>query len=50
MLVVKSLRKWPPGRLRRRWEDNVKIELRDTNSEDVNWMELVQNCMLQLTL
>jgi hypothetical protein len=30
-----DLEKWPLRRLRRRWEDNIKINLREIGCEDV---------------
>lgn len=34
---------WSVGRLRRRWDGNIKKRLRKTNFEDGRWMELVHN-------
>jgi hypothetical protein len=34
------LGKWPFTRLRRRWKDNVKMDLRDVGCEDGMWMDL----------
>jgi hypothetical protein len=31
------------GRLRRRWEDNIKMDLREIGLEGVNWIHLVQD-------
>jgi hypothetical protein len=30
------------GRLRSRWEDNIKMNLRETGLKDVDWIHLVQ--------
>jgi hypothetical protein len=35
--------KRPPERPRRRWEDNVRVDLRETGWEDVYWMYLAQD-------
>jgi hypothetical protein len=32
--VKKHFRKWPLGRPRRRWEANIKMDLRDIGCED----------------
>jgi hypothetical protein len=37
-LVGKSERKRPLGRPKRRWEDNIKIDL-----QEVGWLELAQD-------
>ena len=31
------------GRLRLRWEDNIKIDLKNTEWEDTDWIYLAQN-------
>jgi hypothetical protein len=31
------------ARPRRRWEDNIKIDLREVECECVDWLELAQN-------
>jgi len=33
----------PLGRPRRRWEDNIRIDLREVGCECVDWMELAQD-------
>jgi hypothetical protein len=33
----------PLGRPRRRWEDNVKINLRELGMEGANWIQLAQD-------
>jgi hypothetical protein len=35
--------KRPLGRPRHRWEDNIKLDLRDTGINGVNWIELAQD-------
>ena len=42
-LVGKPEGKRPLGRLRRRWEDNIKIELQEVGGGCGNWMELTQD-------
>jgi hypothetical protein len=41
-LVGKSEGKIPLGISRRRWEDNIKMELREMEWEGVDWMHLAQ--------
>jgi len=43
ILVGKPERGRPRGRIRCRWEDNIKIDLREIRWESVDWMHLVQN-------
>jgi hypothetical protein len=31
------------GRLRHRWEDNIKMYLRNVGWDDMDWINLVQN-------
>ena len=31
------------GRPRRRWEDNIKVDLQEVGCEGMDWIELVQN-------
>jgi hypothetical protein len=38
ILVGKPEGKRPPESPRRRWEDNSKIDLKETGCEDVNWI------------
>jgi ribosome biogenesis protein Nip4 len=33
----------PLGRLKRRWEDNIRMDLREIGWEDVDWIHLVQD-------
>jgi hypothetical protein len=35
--------KRPLGRPRRRWEDNIKLDLRETGIDGMNWIRLAQN-------
>jgi hypothetical protein len=32
-----------PGRPRRRWVDNIKMDLREIGWEDMDWIELAQD-------
>jgi hypothetical protein len=43
ILVGKPERKRPLGRPRRRWVDNIKMDLREIGWEGVDWMELAQD-------
>ena len=31
------------GRPRRRWEDNIKMDLREVGCEDVGWIDVAQD-------
>ena len=42
VLVGKPEGKRPLGRPRRRWEDNIKMDLQDVE-EGADWMELAQD-------
>jgi hypothetical protein len=33
----------PLGRLRRRWEDNIKMDLRKIGIDGANWIQLAQD-------
>jgi len=33
----------PMGRPRRRWEDTIKMDLREVGCGDMNWIELAQD-------
>jgi hypothetical protein len=35
--------KSPLGRLRRRWEDNIKIDLQEVVCGGIDWIELAQD-------
>jgi hypothetical protein len=42
-LIGRSEGRRPLGRPRRNWEDNIKIELRETGIDGENWIRLAQN-------
>jgi hypothetical protein len=42
-LVEKSEGKRPPGRPRRRWEDNIRMDPREIGWEYVEWIHLAQD-------
>jgi hypothetical protein len=42
-LVGKPERRRPLGRPRRRWEDNIKMDLREFGWGDVDWLDLAQD-------
>jgi hypothetical protein len=41
-LVGRPEGKRPLGRPRRRWEDNIKMDLSEIGIDVVNWIQLVQ--------
>jgi hypothetical protein len=43
VLVGKPDRKGPLGKPRRRWEDNIKMDLKDVGGGRGDWMELAQD-------
>jgi len=43
VLVGKPEEKRPLGRPRRRWEDNIKMDLQEVGGRCGDWMELAQN-------
>jgi hypothetical protein len=43
VLVEKPEGKRPLGRPRRRWGDNIKINIQEVEFEDMNWIELAQD-------
>jgi hypothetical protein len=43
VLVVKPEGKRPLGRPRRRWEDNIKMDLREIWIHGANWIQLAQD-------
>jgi hypothetical protein len=43
ILVRKPEGKRPLGRVRRRWVDNIKMDLREIGWEGVNWIDLAQD-------
>jgi hypothetical protein len=42
VLVGRPEGKRPLGRPRRRWEDNIKIDLREIEIDGANWIQLAQ--------
>ncbi|KAJ4445035.1 hypothetical protein ANN_06834 [Periplaneta americana] len=42
--------KRPVGRPRRRWEDNIKMDLREIGYDDIEWINLAQDRELRLVL
>ena len=43
VLVGKPERKRPLGRPRRRWEDNIKMDLQEVRGDCEDWRELAQD-------
>ena len=43
VLVGKPERKRPLGRLRRRWKDNIKMDLQEVGCSGMDWIELAQD-------
>jgi hypothetical protein len=43
VLVGKPEGKRPPGRSRRRWADNIKIDFREVECAGVDWIHLAQD-------
>jgi hypothetical protein len=43
MLVGRPEGKRPLGRPRRRWEDNIKMDLREKGIDGANWIQLAQD-------
>jgi hypothetical protein len=43
VLVGKPDGKRPLGRPRRRWEDNIKVDLQEVGCGDMDWTELAQD-------
>jgi hypothetical protein len=43
VLVRRPEGKRPLGRLRRRWDDNIKLDLREIGIDGANWIQLAQN-------
>ena len=43
VLVGKPEGKRPVGRPRRRWEDNIKMELQEVGCGGMDWIELAQD-------
>jgi hypothetical protein len=42
-LVGRPESKRPLGRPRRRWEDNIELDLREIGIDGANWIQLAQN-------
>jgi hypothetical protein len=43
ILVGKPISKRPLGRPRHRWEDNIKLDLREVGIDGANWIQLAQD-------
>ena len=43
VLVGKPEGKRPLGRPRRRWEDNIKVDLQEVRCENMDWIDLAQD-------
>jgi hypothetical protein len=43
ILVGRAEGRRPLGRPRRRWEDNMKMDLREIGFRDVDWIHLAQD-------
>jgi hypothetical protein len=43
VLVGRPEGKRPLGKPRRRWKDNIKIDLREVGIDGANWIQLVQD-------
>jgi hypothetical protein len=43
ILVGKPEGKRPLGRPRRRWVDNIKMDLREIGSDEVDWIDMTQD-------
>jgi hypothetical protein len=43
ILVGRPECKRPLGRRRRRWEDDIKMDLRETGIDKANWIQLAQD-------
>ena len=43
VLVGKPEGKRPLGRPRRRWEDNIRMDLQEVRCEGMDWIELAQD-------
>jgi len=43
VLVGKPEGRRPLGRLRRRWEDNIMMDLQEVGYGDMDWIELAQD-------
>jgi hypothetical protein len=43
VLVVKTKGKRPLGRPRRRWEDNIRMDLQEVGCGGMDWIQLAQD-------
>jgi hypothetical protein len=43
VLVGRPESKRPLGRLRRRWDDNIKMDFREIGINETNWIQLAQD-------
>jgi hypothetical protein len=43
VLIGRPEGRGPLGRPRRRWEDKIKIDLREIGSNEANWIQLAQD-------
>jgi hypothetical protein len=43
VLVVRSEGKRPVGRPRRRWEDDIKMDIREIGIDGAKWIQLIQD-------
>jgi hypothetical protein len=50
ILVGKPESKTPLGRPRRRWEDNIKMDLREVGIDGANWIRLARDRVQWRTL
>jgi len=41
--VGRAAEKRPPVRPRRRWQDNIKMDLQEVGCEGMDWIELAQD-------
>jgi hypothetical protein len=49
VLIERPEGKGPLGRRRRRWEDNIKMDLREIRIDGANWIQLAQDRVQWLT-
>jgi hypothetical protein len=50
VLVIRDEGKRPLGITRRRWDDNIKLDLKGIGCEGVNWIHLAQDRIQWRTL
>jgi hypothetical protein len=43
ILVGRPEGRRPPGRPRRRWEDNIKMDLQEVGWDGVSWIDMAQD-------